>query len=128
MTPLLIRKGFVECRFATRAITLPISPSDNWPTFSDTSKLNIEGFEKTYGILWIMTKRQDTTTSESTLESRIFFSTSEYAQVPPDAIDLFAPLVQQLRQEWDLTFQAAELRLAMKVRKSLFAIKLSLTI
>jgi hypothetical protein len=75
-----------------------------------------------------MTKRQDMTASESALESKIFFSTSEYAQVPPRATDLFAPLVQQLLQEWDRTFQAAESRLAIKVRETWFAIRLPLTI
>lgn len=65
-----------------------------------------------------MTKRQNITPSESPLESKIFFSTSEYAQVPPHATDLFAPLVQQLLQEWDRTFQAAESRLAIKVREA----------
>ncbi|KAJ5185875.1 ankyrin-2 [Penicillium cf. griseofulvum] len=61
-----------------------------------------------------MTKRQDITASESALESKIYFSTSEYAQVSPRAADLFTPLVQQLLQEWDRTFQAAESRLAIK--------------
>lgn len=75
-----------------------------------------------------MTKRQDMAASESALESNIFFSTSEYAQVPPRATDLFAPLVQQLLQEWDSTFQAAESRLAIKVRETWFAIRLPLTI
>ncbi|OQD82597.1 hypothetical protein PENANT_c020G06751 [Penicillium antarcticum] len=84
---------FVECRFTTRAIALPISPNYNWPRFSDTSELDIRGFEKTFGILWIMTKREDMTASESALESKICFSTSEYAQVPPRATDLVAPLV-----------------------------------
>ncbi|CRL24611.1 DNA methylase, N-6 adenine-specific, conserved site [Penicillium camemberti] len=105
---------FVECRFTTRAIALPIPINYNWPRLSDTSELDIQGFEKTYGILWIMTKRQNITPSESPLESKIFFSTSEYAQVPPHATDLFAPLVQQLLQEWDRTFQVAEIRLAIK--------------
>jgi hypothetical protein len=75
----------------------------------------------------MMTKRQDITTSESALESKIYFSTSEYAQVPSRAADLFAPLVQQLLQEWDRTFQAAESRLAIKVREISFAIRLPLT-
>ncbi|CAI7650494.1 unnamed protein product [Penicillium discolor] len=105
---------FVECRFTTRAIALPIPSNYNWPRLSDTSDLDIRGLEKTYGILWMMTKRQDITASESALESKIYFSTSEYAQVPSRAADLFAPLVQQLLQEWDRTFQAAESRLAIK--------------
>lgn len=103
-------------------------PNYRWPRLSDTSELDIRGFERTYGILWIMTKREDTTASESALESRIFFSTSEYAYVPPYATDLFAPLAQQLLQEWDHTFQAAESRLAIKVRKIKLALRLPLTI
>jgi hypothetical protein len=105
---------FVECSFATRAIALPTSENSSWPGLSDTSELNIRGFEKTYGILWIMTKPQDRNASESALESRIYFSTSEYAQVPPCAKDLFVPLAEQLLQVWDQTFQAAESRLAIK--------------
>ncbi|KAJ5817114.1 ankyrin-2 [Penicillium robsamsonii] len=105
---------FFECRFTTRAIALPIPSNYNWPRLSETSDLDIRGLEKTYGILWIMTKRQDITASESALESKIYFSTSEHAQVPSRAADLFAPLVQQLLQEWDNTFQAAESRLAIK--------------
>lgn len=117
---MLIYKGFVECCFITRAITLPISPNYSWPRLSDTSELDIRDFEKTYGILWIMTKCEDTMASDSALESRIFFSTSEYAQVPPCAANLFAPLAQQLLQVWDRTFQVAESRLAIKVRETRF--------
>lgn len=75
-----------------------------------------------------MAKPQDKTASDSALESRVFFSTSEYAQVPPCATDIFGPLVKQLLQEWDCTFEAAESRLARKVREILFAIRLPLTV
>ncbi|GIC88089.1 ankyrin-2 [Aspergillus udagawae] len=105
---------FVECCFTTRAITLRTSENCKWPSLSDTSELDTRGFEKTYGILWIMTKRPNAKASESALESRTFFSTAEYAQLPPCATDLFAPLVQQLLEEWRQTFQTAESRLAMK--------------
>ncbi|KAJ5772683.1 ankyrin-2 [Penicillium odoratum] len=48
------------------------------------------------------------------LESREFFSTSEYARVPPNATHLFIQLVQRLLQYWECPFRAAETRLAMK--------------
>jgi hypothetical protein len=108
--------GFVECCFTTNAITLPTSENSHWPRLSDTFELDVRGFQKTYAILWIMIKRQDFSAAGSALESRIFFSTSEYAQVPPSATALFAPLAQQLHEEWDHTLQVAESRLATKVR------------
>ncbi|KAH7147076.1 hypothetical protein B0J13DRAFT_524783 [Dactylonectria estremocensis] len=61
------------------------------------------------------------------MESRTFFGTSEYAQVPPTAAELFAPLVEQLRHAWDHAFQAAESRLARKVRGIWFVMRLQLT-
>jgi hypothetical protein len=90
--------------------------------------LNIERLEKTFGIAWILVKLHDATASDSVLESKVFFSTSEYAQVPRRATDLFLPLVQQLLQEWNLTLHAAENRLEMKVRNYRFALALQLTI
>ncbi|KAJ5768516.1 ankyrin-2 [Penicillium manginii] len=85
------------------------------------SQLDIERLEKTFGIAWILVKLHDATASDSVLESKIFFSTSEYAQVPRRATDLFLPLVQQLLQEWNLTLHAAENRLEMKRTELLMA-------
>lgn len=123
-TSSLRSEGFIECGFTTCGIALPTSANSDWPRLSGTSELNIKPFERTYGILWVMTKRHDARASESVLESRTFFSTSEYAQVPPRAADLFLPLIQQLLQEWDSTFRAAESRLATKVRDSYSAMAL----
>ncbi|KAK4232873.1 hypothetical protein C8A03DRAFT_19934, partial [Achaetomium macrosporum] len=105
---------FVECGFSARAVILPADEDSLWPRLSDTLEFDIRKFEKTYGILWIMTKCQDKKAAESALESKIFFSTSEYAQIPLRATELFDPLAQQLRQEWVRTFQAAESRLTKK--------------
>ncbi|KAK4243222.1 hypothetical protein C7999DRAFT_18406 [Corynascus novoguineensis] len=60
-----------------------------------------------------MIKCQDRTI-EKPLKSRIFFTTSDYAQIPLRATELFTPLAQQLRQDWASTFQAAESRLSAK--------------
>jgi hypothetical protein len=64
-----------------------------------------------------MTKRQTTEDAEtqSALESTTFFGTSEYTEVPSSAPDLFEPLVEELRRDWDNTFEAAESRLTEKV-------------
>lgn len=125
-TFLLRNEGFIECGFTTCGISLPTSATSDWPGLSGVSELNIKPFEKTYGILWVMTKRHNANASESVLESKTFFSTSEYAQVPPRAADLFIPLIQQLLQEWDNTFRAAESRLASKVRGSYLVMALYL--
>ncbi|KAL2176976.1 uncharacterized protein P884DRAFT_270336 [Thermothelomyces heterothallicus CBS 202.75] len=111
---------FVECGFSTRGLMLPACEDPRWPRLSDTSEFNIRKLEETYGIVWIMTKRQDKRAAESTSgwESKTFFSTSEYAQIPVRATELLEPLVQQLRQGWVRTFRAAESRLT-KMRTEL---------
>ncbi|KAH6888428.1 hypothetical protein B0T10DRAFT_488158 [Thelonectria olida] len=131
---------YVECHFHTRAITMTLKGSDectssgtsdsDGSTMSGTSCSDSEGFEspldigsdrwvaseKAVGIVWIMTKRQSTgdAKTQSTLESRTFFGTSEYTEVPSSAPDLLKPLVEQLRRQWDDTFEQAEKRLGMK--------------
>jgi hypothetical protein len=47
---------------------------------------------------------------------RIFFTTSNYADVPDDAWDLLMPLLQQLAKNWRNTIEAAEGYLLTKVR------------
>ncbi|KAK4243683.1 DNA methylase, N-6 adenine-specific, conserved site [Corynascus novoguineensis] len=104
---------FVECGFSTRAVILSKLEDFVWPHMSNTEDFVSRKLQKTYGIAWIMTKCQDERAIEGSLESRIFFSTSEHAEVPVRAAELLTPLVQQLRQDWAGTFQVAESRLAM---------------
>lgn len=54
---------------------------------------------------------------QSATGPRIFFSTSNYAEVPDDAWDLLLPLIQQLAQNWAKTIQSAETYLLTKVRR-----------
>ncbi|KAF2194612.1 hypothetical protein K469DRAFT_774218 [Zopfia rhizophila CBS 207.26] len=74
--------------------------------------------EKRVGILWLMVKpqawRAEVKPNAPALESRVFFSTTEYAQVPDTAADLFVPLVQQLETQWDHNLEVASRRLAAK--------------
>ncbi|KAK4232843.1 hypothetical protein C8A03DRAFT_19953 [Achaetomium macrosporum] len=104
----MVYQGFVECGFTTRAVILPACEDSIW------SRFLISESSRKHGILWIMIKGRDKKAAESALESKIFFSTSEYAQIPLRATELFNPLAQQLRQEWARTFQAAESRLMTK--------------
>ncbi|KAF4819150.1 Ankyrin-3 [Colletotrichum siamense] len=107
---------FVECRFATISIAL---------TFSDTatghlsnSTPAIESTSKTHGFCLIMTKSETATASQLSLEPRVFFTTSEYAQEPPRASVLLVPLMDELQGEWEKTFETAQDHLS-KMRMSL---------
>ena len=44
----------------------------------------------------------------SLLRATNFFSTLEYAAVPNAATDLFAPMVEQVCEEWGVIYKAAE--------------------
>ena len=50
------------------------------------------------------------------LQSRIFFSTSEYVGIPKMATDLFVPLVEKLRSVWEQNFSRFQNRLGLMVR------------
>ncbi|KAL0931499.1 uncharacterized protein CTRU02_214234 [Colletotrichum truncatum] len=101
---------FVECRFTSISIALPSLEDSIW---SDTDALwDFDELRKTHGILWIMTMSEDTSKHGNILESKAFFSTSEYAQVPPYASALLLPLVEELEDIWKGTFQRAEERLS----------------
>lgn len=114
-------QGFVECGFSTSGPVLPAYNGNSWPRLSDhIIEFDVRQFEKRYGIIWIMVKRRDTKEQEIFFrtplwESKIFFSTSEYAAVPRRASDLLEPLLKQIRQDWVRTFQEAESRQAKMV-------------
>lgn len=54
------------------------------------------------------------------LKSTTFFSTLEHAAVPNAAIDLYEPLIQQLREEWDNIYEAAERHLKSRASTPFF--------
>lgn len=54
----------------------------------------------------------------SLLETKTVFSTLEYAAVPNAATDLFVPLVQQLQEEWNDVYKAADQRLISMVQRT----------
>ncbi|GKZ69125.1 ankyrin-2 [Aspergillus niger] len=76
--------------------------------------------ERLHGIEWIMVRPQSGGFCQS-LESRIFFSTLEYARVPTRAADLFIPLIKQLHEEWNDNFQIIHKRLAQTRTELLIA-------
>lgn len=49
------------------------------------------------------------------LQSRIYFSTSEYAQVPELATDLLVPLIRKVQRMWDHNFREFRKRLSHMV-------------
>ena len=90
--------------------------------WSDGVQRTSEPFEKyksRQGIMWIMMKPQapeDYSHSRiPVLQSRIFFSTSEYAQIPKMAIDLLSPLVEKLQSIWEQNFQILQKRFGLMV-------------
>jgi hypothetical protein len=67
-------QGFIECRFTAHAITLPSSVGGDWPQQSKSFDLDIGRFERTYGILWGMTKRDEVEASDSVLVSKAWLA------------------------------------------------------
>ena len=80
---------------------------------------SIKEFESRHGILWIMIKSKadqvDSHSKNPVLRSRIFFSTSEYAEVPERATDLLVPLVKKFRSIWIQNFSRFHERLGLMV-------------
>ena len=57
----------------------------------------------------------------SVLQSRIFFSTSEYAEIPKVATDLLLPLLQKVQSIWDHNFNEFQKRVSYMVRVVFFS-------
>jgi hypothetical protein len=78
--------------------------------------------KRKHAIIWIMVKAEssnaETDARRSNLRSKTFFSTLEYAEVPNAATDLFSPLIQQLQEEWNGIYRAAEQHLNDKAGTS----------
>ena len=75
--------------------------------------------ESRQGIMWIMMKPQDPEDYshpwKPVLQSRIFFSTSEYAEIPQMATDLFRPLVEKVQSIWEQNLYRFQRRLGLMV-------------
>lgn len=107
--------GFLECRLA-----VPVFPSSDWRELPDSLKDSFRCLMNLHAVVWIMVKPKlselDPEARRSILETRTVFSTLEFAAVPDTAADLFAPLVQQLQEEWNGVFKAADQHLTSMVQ------------
>ncbi|MCJ1271167.1 Ankyrin-2 [Lobaria immixta] len=100
-------KCFLECRLA-----VPVFPSRDWQELPDSLKDSFKCLMNLHAVVWIMVKPKlselDSEARRSILETRTVFSTLEFAAVPDTATDLFAPLAQQLQEEWNGVYKAAD--------------------
>lgn len=106
--------GFLECR-----LTLPKFYITDHEEANRLTK-PLEKLQKAHALVWIMIKPEQSEdglkSSRTTLESKNFFSTLEYGAVPKTATDLFLPLIQQLQEEWNAVYGAAEQHLDDRAR------------
>jgi hypothetical protein len=88
----------------------------------EDSTESIQLSERHQGIMWVMIrpdlKNINSLASKILLQSRTFFSTSEYAEIPVYATDLFLPLVREVQDIWNSNFAGIQGRLLAMVRKS----------
>ncbi|KAF7506301.1 hypothetical protein GJ744_011874 [Endocarpon pusillum] len=91
---------FLQCGLSLNCLVLP-KHTEDWTGSLQLSESFLTSLERCQGIMWIMVRPDakdiSSHTSSSLLQSQVFFSTSEYAQIPPYATDLFVPLVQQVQ-------------------------------
>lgn len=92
---------------------------DLWPNDVQLEADALQEFQSRQGILWIMMKSEAHNvyahSRNPVLESRIFFSTSEYAEIPKMATDLFCPLVLKVRSIWGQNFSRFQKHLGLMV-------------
>lgn len=92
----------------------------HWPNNVQLTENSFREFESRQGILWIVIKSEAhevyTHSRNPVLQSRIFFSTSEYAEIPKMATDLLPPLVQKLESIWEQNFSRFQKRVGLMVR------------
>ncbi|MCJ1468852.1 Ankyrin-2 [Pseudocyphellaria aurata] len=100
---------FLECRLALPVLSLTLT---DWGELPNSLKSSLNFLKKLHAIVWIMVKpkppKNKPEIRRSTLESKTFFSTLEYAAVPKTPADLFVPLVQQLEEEWNDVHETAD--------------------
>ncbi|KAL3435422.1 ankyrin repeat-containing domain protein [Aspergillus tetrazonus] len=71
-------------------------------------------------ITWIMVKKAEDKAEpqeRQSLRPKIFLSTLEYAEIPRSEVELFNYCLQQLEQEWNSLYHAAEEHLAQMIQK-----------
>lgn len=92
---------------------------EDWPDDDQLDIDSLKEFEGREGVSWIMMKSEtDEVNSHSrdpVLQSRIFFSTSEYAEIPQMATDLLLPLVLKVRSIWSENSSRFQRRLKLMV-------------
>lgn len=89
---------------------------DLWPNDVQLEADALQEFQSRQGILWIMMKSGAYEVYDSrNLESRIFFSTSEYAEIPKTATDLLCPLVLKVQSIWGQNFSRFQKHLGLMV-------------
>ncbi|KAF7512901.1 hypothetical protein GJ744_012004 [Endocarpon pusillum] len=98
------RKGcFLQSGLSLACYVLPKKMED-WTEIQLLERL-LGSLEVDQGIMWIMRRSPSKSTGSHVnvplLQSQIYFSTSEYAQLPTYATDLFVPLVGKLQDIWN---------------------------
>ncbi|KAF6223158.1 hypothetical protein HO173_013258 [Letharia columbiana] len=104
---------FLECALSFDCYALPEN-MDLWPNDVQLEADALQEFQSRQGILWIMMKSGAYEVYDSrNLESRIFFSTSEYAEIPKTATDLLCPLVLKVQSIWGQNFSRFQKHLGL---------------
>ncbi|ERF69382.1 hypothetical protein EPUS_05927 [Endocarpon pusillum Z07020] len=88
---------------------------EDWTESFQLSQRLLRSLEVDQGIMWIMRRSSSKSIGSHVnvplLQSQIYFSTSEYAQLPTYATDLFVPLVQKLQDIWNDNMAGMQRRL-----------------
>ena len=111
-------QGFLECTLLLTCHLLPENLAQ-WPNRTQLVGNTLGKHESRQGLVWIMMRPDlqegDSDMRAPVLQSRVFFSTSEYAQVPKLATDLLIPLIQKVQTMWDHNFRVFQERLSHMV-------------
>ncbi|KAM0800737.1 ankyrin repeat-containing domain protein [Usnea florida] len=113
---------YLECALCFTCYALPENMED-WPNDVQLTGNPFGESESRQGIMWIMMKTQASEDyshpRKPVLQSRIFFSTSEYAEVPKMATDLLPPLVKKVQTIWEQNFHRFQKRFGLMRAKIL---------
>ena len=92
---------------------------EDWPDNAQLTGTSFGEFESRQGIMWLMMRPQAHEdyphSRKPVLQSWIFFSTSEYAEVPQMATDLLRPLVEKVQSIWEQNLYRFQRRLGLMV-------------
>jgi putative NADPH-quinone reductase len=76
--------------------------------------------KKNHAIIWVMGKtdqhHQESRPGRSILETKVFFTTLDYCELPKSPTEYFCPCIRQLEEEWNNICEAAENHLSNMVR------------